>query len=103
MGLFEIAAGVIVSFSFLIGYAVYYLSKEEIDAFRTKMIDLTAPGVAMFIGLFIMPVLQTHKELILVLLAVGIIFGLFTADIKQNFRNTVISLISFFAVYFILM
>lgn len=99
MGISEIAVGLMVSMSFLMGYAVYYFSKEEIDRFRTKLINVTAPGAAMFIGLFIMPVLQAHNELILVLLAFGIIFGLFTANLKQNVRNSIISVISFFAVY----
>ncbi|MBS3064032.1 MAG: hypothetical protein J4445_01110 [DPANN group archaeon] len=99
MGFPEIVVGLMVSASFLIGQLIYQLALEEVDKFRNKIINLTAPGAAMFLGLFVMPVLQMQQELVLILLGIGMVSGLLTADLKQNIRNSAISFISFCGVY----
>src|SRR3989338_4665695 len=95
MGFPEIVVGLMVSASFLIGQFIYQLALEEVDKFRNKIINLTAPGAAMFLGLFVMPVLQMQQELVLILLGIGMVSGLLTADLKQNIRNSAISFLDF--------
>ncbi len=99
MGFPEISVGLMLSSSFLIGQFIYQLAPEEIDKYKHNIINLSAPGAAMFSGLFVMPLLQMQQELVLILLGIGMIFGLLTAEMKQNIRNSIISFIAFCAVY----
>ena len=99
MALWEVIVGAIISASFLVGYLIYHFSKEEIEPFRSKLLTSISPGAAMFIGLFLLPLLRHYQELVLVLLAVGITLGILTADLKQSLRNSVISIISFLIFY----
>lgn len=99
MGYSEIVVGFMISLSFLIGQLIYQLAQEEITKYKHRLISTSAPGAAMFLGLFIMPVLKVQQELVLILLGIGMVFGILTGDLKQNIRNSAISFISFCAAY----